>query len=115
MFELLTLSKRAFHTEDIMQLSFNKEDPNSVSNLSELRTGEKAVLERIDLPEETAKRLMELGFVPGHVVEPALSAPGGEPRVYRVDGSEIAIRRETARHLLVRKRKPAHPHPPQRS
>lgn len=109
MFELLTLSKRAFHTEGMMQLSFKKDGSkrtHAPSNLSELRQGEQGVLERLDLPEETAKRLMELGFVPGHVIEPARSAPGGEPRVYRVDGSEIAIRRETARHLILRKRKP---------
>ncbi len=118
MFELLTLSKRAFHTEGMMQLSFKKDGEKRVraaSNLSELRQGEQGILERLDLPEETAKRLMELGFVPGHVVEPARSAPGGEPRVYRVDGSEIAIRRETARHLLIRKKKPAHSAGPNRT
>jgi ferrous iron transport protein A len=110
MFELLTLSKRAFHTEVMMQLSFKKDGGKRTkiaSNLSELREGERAVLDRLDLPEDTAKRLMELGFVPGHIVEPARSAPGGEPRVYRVDGSEIAIRRDTAKHLLIRKKKPA--------
>ena len=31
-----------------------------------------------------------------------LSAPGGDPRVFRVDGSEIALRRETARRLTIR-------------
>ena len=110
MFEVLTLTKRAFHTEGMMQLSFNKDGgkpARTASNLSELRPGEQGILDRLDLPEETAKRLMELGFVPGHVVEPALSAPGGEPRVYRVDGSEIAIRRETAKHLIIRKKKTA--------
>jgi ferrous iron transport protein A len=109
MLEVLTLAKRAFHTEVMMQLSVKKEggrQPRVASNLSELREGEQGVLDRLDLPEDIAKRLMELGFVPGHVVEPARSAPGGEPRVYRVDGSEIAIRRETARHLILRKRKP---------
>lgn len=45
---------------------------------------------------------MELGFLPGQVVVPARSAPGGEPRVYRVDGSEIALRRETAARLILR-------------
>jgi ferrous iron transport protein A len=107
MLEVLTLAKRTFHTEGMMQLSFKKEGGKRTriaSNLSELRPGEQGVLDRLDLPEEIAKRLMELGFVPGHVIEPALSAPGGEPRVYRVDGSEIAIRRETARHLIIRKK-----------
>jgi len=72
------------------------------ANLSELRPDESGVLDRLDLPEDIARRLMELGFLPGHVVTPARSAPGGEPRVYRVDGSEIALRRETAKHLVLR-------------
>lgn len=81
-----------------MQASVNKPD----RNLTHLRTGESAVLERLDLPEDDARRLMELGFVPGHTVTPAHAAPGGDPRVFRVDGSEIALRRETARRLILR-------------
>jgi ferrous iron transport protein A len=84
-----------------MQASFKKS--RSVPGvLSELRKGESAVLDRLDLPEEDARRLMELGFVPGHTVTPAHSAPGGDPRVFRVDGSEVALRRETARRLYLR-------------
>lgn len=87
-----------------MQLSFKRRGngrQSAFTTLSELQPGEKAVINRLDLPDDVAKRLMELGFVPGHVVEPALSAPGGEPRVYRVDGSEVALRRETAERLIV--------------
>lgn len=89
----------------MLQLSFKRRGRpigSTALNLSELRPGEQGILERLDLPEEIAKRLMELGFVPGHSIEPARSAPGGDPRVYRVDGSEIAIRRETAKHLILR-------------
>ncbi|HEX5431357.1 MAG TPA: FeoA family protein [Bryobacteraceae bacterium] len=71
-------------------------------NLTELKRGEQGILDRIDLPEEDARRLMELGFLPGHAITPAHSAPGGDPRVFRVDGTEIALRRETARKLLLR-------------
>ena len=46
---------------------------------------------------------MELGFLPGMQITAGLSAPGGDPRVFEVDGSEIALRRETARKLKVRK------------
>jgi Fe2+ transport system protein FeoA len=67
-----------------------------------LKRGEPGILDRIELPESDARRLMEMGFLPGHTVIPALSAPGGDPRVYQVDGSEIALRRETARHLILR-------------
>ena len=50
---------------------------------------------------------MELGFLPGTTVTAGLSAPGGDPRVFEVDGSEVALRRETASRLKVRK--PRHP------
>ena len=87
-----------------MQLSVNKKRGSRASRsttLDKLKTGETAVLDRLDLPNDVARRLMELGFLPGHTVIPAQSAPGGEPRVYRVDGSEIALRRETASRLHV--------------
>jgi ferrous iron transport protein A len=71
-------------------------------NLTELQRGEPGVLERLDLPEDDARRLMEMGFLPGHTVIPAHSAPGGDPRVFRVDGSEVALRRETARKLILK-------------
>jgi ferrous iron transport protein A len=71
-------------------------------NLTDLKRGQSGVLDRLDLPAEDAQRLMELGFLPGHSVTPAHSAPGGDPRVFRVDGSEVALRRETAVRLILR-------------
>jgi ferrous iron transport protein A len=89
-----------------MQMAFKKQartkPQESARNLTELRRGEHGVLDRIDLPEDEARRLMEIGFLPGHTVTPAHSAPGGDPRVFRVDGTEVALRRETARKLLLR-------------
>jgi ferrous iron transport protein A len=74
------------------------------TSLAELRRGEHGVLDRLELPEDQVLRLMELGFLPGARVAAALSAPGGDPRVYRVDGSEFALRRETASCLKLRPR-----------
>lgn len=92
------------HTEIEMQLSGNSTVVDGVSpTLLDLRRGDAAILERIDLPGDDARRLMELGFLPGARVTAGLSAPGGDPRVFQVDGSEIALRRETARRLKVRK------------
>ena len=94
-----------------MQLSFNTRAaapalarmPETRScSLADLSQGETAVIERIELPADMAHRLMELGFLPGMTVTAAHSAPGGDPRVFRVDGSEIALRSETAAGLLVR-------------
>ena len=89
---------RTSHTEIEMQLSVNRE----FVFLSELRRGEQGILEEVDLPETEARRLMELGFTPGVRVTAALSAPGGDPRVFQVDGAEIAVRRETAARMKLR-------------
>jgi Fe2+ transport system protein FeoA len=91
------------HTETKMQLSVNNSQPETLqATLVDLRRGDAAILDRIDLPGEDAQRLMELGFLPGTRVTAGLSAPGGDPRVFQVDGSEIALRRETAKRLQVK-------------
>ena len=79
-----------------------KSRTKAARNLTELKRGESGVLARLDLPEDDARRLMELGFLPGHIITPAHSAPGGDPRVFRVDGSEVALRKETAVRLILR-------------
>jgi ferrous iron transport protein A len=71
-------------------------------DLTALKRGESGVLDHIDLPEDDAQRLMELGFLPGQSITRAHSAPGGDPKVFQVDGSEVALRRETAVHLILR-------------
>jgi ferrous iron transport protein A len=86
-----------------MQLSGNKQPVEELpATLLDLRRGDAAILDGIDLPHDDARRLMELGFLPGAQVTAGQSAPGGDPRVFQVDGSEIALRRETARRMKVR-------------
>lgn len=90
-----------------MQVSFKSrakahKKHSRARNLTELKRGESGILDRLDLPEDDARRLMEMGFLPGHAVVPAHAAPGGDPRVFRVDGSEVALRRETAVKLILR-------------
>ena len=90
--------------------SAGPEAASVLANLVDLRRGDAAILESIDLPGEDARRLMELGFLPGTRVTAGLSAPGGDPQVFQVDGSEIALRRETARRVKIRheKKSPRH-------
>lgn len=47
------------------------------------------------------RRLLDLGFVPGSIVESALTGPGGDPVAYQVRGSLVALRREQARYVRV--------------
>jgi ferrous iron transport protein A len=85
-----------------MQTGVKKQRSTEVRNLTQLKRGESGILDRLELPEDDARRLMEMGFVPGHSITPAHAAPGGDPRVFRVDGTEVALRRETARRLFLR-------------
>lgn len=72
-----------------------------VRTLSDLRRGEKGTLDRLEVAAEVSERLMELGFLPGVRVLAGRPAPGGDPMIFRVDGSEVAIRRATARRLIL--------------
>lgn len=92
-----TDTKRS-RSSKMLQLSSN----NTRQTLLQLRKGDVAILDCIDLPTDDARRLMELGFLPGTPITVGQSAPGGDPQIFRVDGSEIALRRSTAAQLTVR-------------
>ena len=70
--------------------------------LSDAKVGTIGVVEQVDLPDEVSHYLAHLGFLPGTEVEVLRQAPAGDPRVYRIDGVEVGLRRETARHILFR-------------
>jgi Fe2+ transport system protein FeoA len=69
--------------------------------LADLQVGERAIVRNLELDHPTAEHLMNLGFVPGLEVTVERSGPGGDPRVYRVEGTEVAIRRDLSRHIHV--------------
>jgi ferrous iron transport protein A len=79
-----------------------KKVPQGKGNaLADLEVGERAILSELELSTPVAEHLMNLGFVPGLEVKVLRSGPGGDPRVYRVDGTEVAMRRELSRHIQV--------------
>jgi ferrous iron transport protein A len=71
--------------------------------LSEIAVGQSAVVASLKLSPEVGDHLMHLGFLPEATIEVLRRAPAGDPTVYRVEGAEIALRRETARHIHVRR------------
>jgi ferrous iron transport protein A len=85
------------------RVSAKQHKAGGAKTLAELSTGERCILDRLDLPEDIARRLMELGFLPGNEIVPGRRAPGGGPRVFRVDGSEVALRDDTAARLYIRR------------
>lgn len=79
----------------------NSTPPSTPRRLADLAPGQAAIIERMALPLAAAERLMDLGLLAGTQVLAVRQAPGGDPVVYRVDGAEIALRRETTRHVFI--------------
>ena len=71
--------------------------------LSELIPGQKALVQSIsaDCQGIERKRLMDLGFVPGSLVEVEVSSPFRDPTAYRVKGGLIALRKIQASKILI--------------
>lgn len=69
--------------------------------LNLLPIGQAAVIRDLELPESVEHHLMHMGFSPEARVVAVRRAPAGDPTVYAIDGMEIALRRETARGILV--------------
>jgi Fe2+ transport system protein FeoA len=69
--------------------------------ISELKPGETAVIEGVELPEAELQLLMRFGFFDGAEVRCSRRAPLGDPIVYSLDGSEVALRIETACRIFA--------------
>jgi len=70
--------------------------------LSEATVGSEGIVTLVDLPEEVSHHLAHLGFLPGVSIEVLRRAPAGDPRVYRIDGVEVGLRNETAKHIFLK-------------
>ncbi|MGI6242901.1 MAG: ferrous iron transport protein B [Prevotella sp.] len=64
--------------------------------LSELRTGESAVIVKVRGHGGFRKRIVEMGFIKGKKVEVLLNAPLKDPVKYRVMGYEVSLRHSEA-------------------
>jgi ferrous iron transport protein B len=69
--------------------------------LSELRTGESAVIVKALGYGGFRKRITEMGFVKGKMVEVLHNAPLEDPVIYRIMGYEVSLRRSEAAHIEV--------------
>ena len=69
--------------------------------LSELKTGERGVVVRVSGHGSFRKRILELGFIKGNVVNVILNAPMKDPIEYEIIGYKISLRREEADMIEV--------------
>ncbi|MCR5520022.1 MAG: ferrous iron transport protein B [Bacteroidales bacterium] len=69
--------------------------------LSELHTGEKAVIAKVSGHGSFRKRLIEMGFIRGKAVRVILNAPLKDPIEYEILGYKVSLRREEASKIEV--------------
>ncbi|MBQ2111793.1 MAG: ferrous iron transport protein B [Bacteroidales bacterium] len=69
--------------------------------LSELKTGERGVIVKVNGHGSFRKRIIEMGFVKGNKVKVILNAPLRDPIEYEIIGYKISLRREEASKIEV--------------
>lgn len=67
--------------------------------LSEAGIGSMVRISGMDVEGVLRRRLLDLGFVKGNVVEVLRRSPLGDPAAYRVSNTTIALRREESSRI----------------
>ena len=70
------------------------------NTLNILKKGDKAIIKEFDI-DAVPLKLLEMGCLPGNVVELLQIAPFGDPLYLNINGSHVAIRVETAKEIEV--------------
>ena len=70
--------------------------------LAHLKRGERAVITDVSSIHIPLK-LLEMGCLPGNFVELVQLAPFKDPMYLNINGTHLAIRKETANHILIEK------------
>ncbi len=68
--------------------------------IAHLKRGEKALIKQFN-QNDIPLKLLEMGCLPGNEVEMIQSAPFQDPIYLNVNGTHLAIRRETAEKIIV--------------
>ncbi|MCL5127114.1 MULTISPECIES: FeoA family protein [unclassified Algibacter] len=70
--------------------------------IAHLKRGERAVITDVS-SKNIPLKLLEMGCLPGNFVELIQLAPFKDPMYLNINGSHVAIRKETASHILIEK------------
>jgi ferrous iron transport protein A len=70
------------------------------TTIANLKKGDIATIKEFDV-EAIPMKLLEMGCLPGNLVQLLQIAPFGDPLYLDVNGSHLAIRLETAREIEV--------------
>ncbi len=65
-----------------------------------MRKGQRAIIKEFSV-DIVPLKLLEMGCLPGNSVELVQVAPFADPMYLNINGSHLAIRKETAIHILI--------------
>jgi ferrous iron transport protein A len=68
--------------------------------LADLKRGQQGIIKDVS-SELIPLKLLEMGCLPGNSVELVQVAPFADPMYLNINGSHLAIRKETAIHILI--------------
>jgi len=71
--------------------------------LSSLPSGSNCIMYSINCIGTKRRRLMDLGFIEGTTIHVKRKSPLGDPTAYLIRDTLIALRKEEAREILVKK------------
>ncbi len=70
------------------------------TSVADLKKGQKAIITEIAV-DSIPLKLLEMGCLPGNMVELIQVAPFGDPLFLDINGARLAIRIETAERILI--------------
>ncbi|TCK67700.1 ferrous iron transport protein A [Winogradskyella wandonensis] len=68
--------------------------------LAELKRGQQGIIKDVS-SKSIPLKLLEMGCLPGNAVELVQVAPFSDPMYLNINGTHLAIRKETATHILI--------------
>ena len=71
-----------------------------VKTIADLKRGQRGIIKEISA-EVIPLKLLEMGCLPGNEVELVQTAPFRDPLYLNINGSHLAIRKETAVHIEI--------------
>lgn len=70
-------------------------------NLNQCHIGEKVRVHSLTMKGTKSKRLMDMGLLPGTIIEISRVAPFGDPVAIKLRGFQMSFRRKEAENIFV--------------
>jgi len=102
----INLSEPLAKNITVAEIEENEATGESYETLASLNTGEEAEVVEIakTCRGQQRRRLMDFGVVPGSKIKAELKSFGGNPVAYNIRGALIALRKENAEQIFIRKK-----------